>query len=96
MIKKLARRDDCGECSKKFQLFETVYYLDIDSDTYCSDCRRKINLGKPDDWVPSLYVGTSEEGRENILRLIKLWNESMYEEFQIGVPQILFNTMKKC
>lgn len=86
LIRRLARRTDCGECGRPFQTFEVVHYLGIDNNTFCSNCRWKLAPGKPDDlhdlggWVPSLYVGRSDEGRDNILQVIKLWNDSINDD----------------
>lgn len=83
LVNRLAKRDDCGECGRKFQPFEVVHYLGIDNNTFCSSCRWKLDPDKTDDydnlggWVPSLYIGTHEEGKDNILQLIKLWNDSL-------------------
>jgi len=80
-IKRIAKRKDCGNCYRLFKTFETVHYLGIDNNSYCAECREKLRPGEPDDlrdhggWVPALYVGMHEEGRDNILLLIKLWNE---------------------
>lgn len=89
MIRRIAGRKDCGNCYRPFNPFETVHYLGIDNCSYCADCREKLRPGEEDDpndyggWVPALYVGFHEEGRENILQLIKLWNEKNQEDFNL-------------
>lgn len=87
MLRRIAGRKDCGNCYRLFKPFETVHYLGIDNCSYCTDCREKLRPEEKDDphdrggWVPSLYVGFNEEGRENILRLIELWNENNNESY---------------
>lgn len=88
MIKRIAGRKDCGNCFRPFQPFETVHYLGIDNCSYCAECREKLRPGEKDDphdrggWVPSLYVGFNEEGKENILQLIGLWNDENNESYK--------------
>ncbi|GMK47519.1 hypothetical protein PghCCS26_46490 [Paenibacillus glycanilyticus] len=31
-------------------------------------------------WVPAIYVGRYEDGHNNILQLIELWNKSLGDE----------------
>ncbi|MGG1669945.1 hypothetical protein ACIFOE_04710 [Paenibacillus sp. NRS-1783] len=81
---RIAGRSDCGNCYRPFKLFETVHYLGIDNNSFCADCREKLRPGEKDDpndrggWVPAIYVGLHDEGRDNILQLISLWNSSRY------------------
>ncbi|MBJ6361760.1 hypothetical protein ACFOQM_10735 [Paenibacillus sp. GCM10012307] len=88
MIRRIAGRKNCGNCFRDFKVFETVHYLGIDNDSYCANCREKLRPGEKDDpndhggWVPALYVGSQEEGQNNILELIKLWNEKNDESYQ--------------
>lgn len=77
MIQRIAGRSDCGECGTPFKTFETVHYLVIDNNSFCSECRNKLDPRGRSEWISSLYVGRSEEGRANILQVIKLWNESL-------------------
>lgn len=75
---RIAGRSDCGQCFEPFKPFQTVYYLPIDHNSFCNVCRDKIESRFPgSDWVPSLFVGTGEDGAENIKELIKVWNETM-------------------
>ncbi|MEB8638329.1 hypothetical protein P4H32_32395, partial [Bacillus cereus] len=52
-------------------------------------CREKLRPGEQDDphdhggWVPALYIGFNEEGRNNLLQLIKLWNEENQETYNL-------------
>lgn len=91
MIRRIAGRSNCGNCYRPFKPFETVHYLGIDHDSYCADCREKLRPGEEDDphdyggWVPAIYVGMYDEGRENILQLIELWNEKHGEHHQIQI-----------
>jgi len=87
MIKRIAGRKDCGNCYRPFKPFETVHYLGIDNNSFCAACREKIAPGAKDDpkdyggWVPSLHIGNGEDGRENIMKLITLWNDKL-ENFE--------------
>ncbi|MNN78783.1 hypothetical protein D3C81_1953690 [compost metagenome] len=87
MIRRIAGRKDCGNCYRPFKPFETVHYLGIDNCSYCTECREKLRPGERDDphdrggWVPAIYVGFNDEGRNNILQLIKLWNEENQESY---------------
>ncbi|MED4600104.1 hypothetical protein P9314_05190 [Paenibacillus validus] len=89
MIRRIAGRKDCGNCYRLFKPFETVHYLGIDNCSYCAECREKLRPGEKDDphdhggWVPALYIGFNEEGRNNILQLIKLWNEENQESYNL-------------
>lgn len=88
MIRRIAGRKDCGNCYRLFKVFETVHYLGIDHCSYCADCREKLRPGEEDDpndhggWVPAIYVGFNEEGRDNILQLVRLWNNGNNESYQ--------------
>lgn len=89
MIRRIAGRKDCGNCYRPFEPFETAHYLGIDNCSYCAECREKLRPGEKDDthdrggWVPAIYVGFGNEGRENILQLIKLWNEENQESYNL-------------
>jgi len=94
MIRRIAGRDDCGNCYRPFKPFEVVHYLGIDNNSFCAECREKIAPGEEDDvndtwggWVPSLYVGTCDDGRENLRQLLNLWNEK-YEHYRIEARNV--------
>lgn len=95
-IRRIAGRNDCGNCYRPYKLFETVHYLGIDNNSFCAGCREKLAPGEPDDvndlfggWIPSLYVGGYNDGRENILKLIELWNDRLdeYDDQRIDVSK---------
>lgn len=83
MLRRITTKRDCGQCYRPFKPFETVHYLGIDNNSFCSKCREKIEPGVPDDendlggWIPTLYVGEISKGKDNILKLIELWNQQL-------------------
>lgn len=86
MFRRIAGREDCGHCYRKFLPFEIVFYLGIDNNSFCAACRELLRPGEKDDprdgggWVPAIYVGRCEDGHNNILQLIELWNKSLGDE----------------
>lgn len=85
MLRRITTKRDCGQCNRPFKPFETVHYFGIENNSFCAECREKIDPGKPDDqndsggWIQTLFVGGYSEGRDNILQLIEVWNRHLDE-----------------
>lgn len=83
MIRRMTNLTKCGQCGRKFTLFEMVHYLGIDNNCFCADCREQISPKEPDDlnnqggWVPTLCIGERSEARNNLLYLIQLYNSRL-------------------
>lgn len=81
---RIAGRRDCGQCFEPFKPFQTVYYLPIDHNSFCEECRKKIDSRFPgSEWVPSLFVGMNEDGVTNIRNLINDWNKENGEHYPV-------------
>jgi hypothetical protein len=91
---RISFKGSCGNCYKKFEAPHINQYLPIDNDSYCLDCRKKLDPEDRSEWIPSLYIGSNpEEGQANLLKLLNAWNEDMEGdnnyEYMIEIPKEL-------
>lgn len=90
---RISFKNNCGNCYKKFEAPHINQYLPIDNDSYCLDCRKKLDPEGRSEWIPSLFLGSShEDGRDNLIKLLEAWNNNMEAdrsyEYMIELPKI--------